>query len=351
MSAAWTEWRALLKFIRSIYLVLLLSVISSFFACGDIPKTSKPRQKQYFDYFDTVSYIYDYSLDQDSDFKENCDLASEVLGDHHKLFDIYNEYPGMNNLCTLNKNAGGNAIAVDERLIDFLLYAKEIHVVTSGEVNVMMGSVLKLWHDAREASVNVFVPTSEQLEAAAKHTSIDLLEIDEKNNTVRITDPYALIDAGALGKGYAAQKLAEVLQEKGADGYVIDLGGNLKIIGEKPDGSGWKTGIRDPKSTQDYAHYLTLSNTSCVTSGDYERYFTANGKSYHHIIDKDTLMPSEHFSSVTVITPDSALADALSTALFCVSYEDGCEMLKHFDNVDVIWITQDGKKILREGSK
>ncbi len=341
------------KSILTIFLIFAISV--SILACDGIALADAPRQKIFFEYFDTVSYIYDHSNGSDSEFDENCELASSLLSEYHRMLDIYNEYSGLNNICTINKNAGGDAVEVDERLTDFLLYAKEICSKTDGEVNIMMGSVLKLWREAREASLsassNTHIPASNELQNAAKHTSTELLVIDTENNTVRITDPDASIDVGALGKGYVAQKLADALFENGADAYVLDLGGNLKLIGTKPGGFGWMTGIRDPENTQNYAHKLTLANTSCATSGDYERYFTVDGKDYHHIIDKDTLMPAEHFSSVTVITPDSALADALSTALFCMSYEDGCEMLKKFDNVEVIWITRNGEKLLTDGLK
>lgn len=334
---------------------MILVVLISLFSCDGFVSADAPREKIFFDFFDTVTYIYDYSGGSDDAFDTNCTEAESVLREYHRLFDIYNEYAGMNNLCTINKNAGGDAVKVDGKLIDFLLYAKELHAKTDGEMNVMMGAVLRLWHDARSdaesASSNLNIPTSAALEEAARHTSIDLLEIDEAAGTVRISDKNASIDVGAVGKGYAVEKAGEIMRKKGAYGYVLDVGGNLKIIGTKPDGSGWKTGIRDPENTQNYAHYLTLSNTSCVTSGDYERYFTVDGQKYHHIIDKDTLMSSEHFSSVTVITPDSGLADALSTALFCMSYEDGTELLKGFEDVDVIWITRDGQKYLTDRLK
>ena len=334
---------------------MILVVLTSLFSCDGFVSTDAPREKIFFDFFDTVTHIYDYSGGSDDDFDTNCAEAESVLREYHRLFDIYNEYSGMNNLCTVNKNAGGDAVKVDGRLIDFLLYAKELHAKTDGEMNVMMGAVLRLWHDARSdaesASANLNIPTSAALEEAARHTSIDLLEIDKAAGTVRISDKKASIDVGAVGKGYAAEKAGELLRTNGARGYVLDVGGNLKIIGTKPDGSGWKTGIRDPANTQNYAHYLTLANTSCVTSGDYERYFTIDGQKYHHIIDKDTLMPSEHFSSVTVITPDSGLADALSTTLFCMNYEDGTDLLKNFENVDVIWITRDGQKYLTDRLK
>jgi len=307
----------------------------------------------YFSYFDTVSYVYSYAGDSEEDFQARCDGVSELLGEYHRLFDIYYEHSGVVNLRTLNLNAGGDPMQVDEKLIDFLLYAKELYAITNGEMNIMMGSVLRLWHDCREAASNdpknARIPTKEELEQAALHTDISLLEIDEKNQTVRISDPEASIDVGALGKGYATERAAQYLYNIGADSYVLNIGGNIRIIGHKPDGSGWGTGIKDPANPDQYAKKLMLADTSCVTSGDYERYFTVDGVKYHHIIDKDTLMPSTHFSSVTVITKDSGLADTLSTALFSMNYEDGLALVEKVGNVEVLWITPDGKQYYTKG--
>ena len=123
---------------------------------------------------------------------------------------------------------------------------------------------------------------------------------------------------------------------------MLNIGGNIRIIGHKPDGSGWGTGIKDPKNPNRFALQLTIADTSCVTSGDYIRYFTVNGTKYHHIIDKDTLMPSSFFSAVTVFTANSGLADALSTALFSMSYEDGLALVNRIGGVEVVWIATDG---------
>jgi thiamine biosynthesis lipoprotein len=247
-------------------------------------------------------------------------------------------------------------VKVDRKLIDFLLYAKQLHEATSGEMNVMMGSVLKLWHDCRsEASTSpskARIPTADELNEAAKHTDISLLEIDEENLTVFISDPKASIDVGALGKGYATEKAAEHLRTVGADSYVLNIGGNIRIIGHKQDGGSWGTGIKDPADTSRYATVIDIADTSCVTSGDYERFFSVNGKKYHHIIDKDTLMPSEYFSSVTIITPDSGLADALSTALFSMSYEDGLRLISAMSTkVEVLWIFPNGEMRMSDGFK
>ena len=306
-----------------------------------------PLGMVYFTFFDTVSYIYSYAGDSEEAFAANCDEASAILEEYHRLFDIYYEHSGVNNLKTLNQNAGKDPVKVDQKLIDFLLYAKELYTLTNGEMNVMMGAVLSLWHDCREAGTSI--PDQETLEQAATHTDISLLEIDVENGTVRISDPEARIDVGALGKGYATEKVAEYLKAKRVNSYVLNIGGNIRIIGHKPDGSGWGTGIKNPADPTQYALKITIANTSCVTSGDYERYFVVNGVKYHHVIDKDTLMPANYFSSVTIITPNSALADALSTALFAMSYKDGLALVNRIGNVEVLWITADGTQYRTPG--
>ena len=309
----------------------------------------------YFSFFDTVSYVYSYAGDSEADFTENYDEVAAILEDYHHLFDIYYEYSGINNLRTINLGAGGEPVEVDQRLIDFLLYAKELYTLTGGEMNIMMGAVLRPWHDSRSAASddpqNARIPTMDELTEANAHTDISLLEIDDENNTVRISDPLASIDVGALGKGYATEMAAKRLQELGVTSYVLNIGGNIRIVGTKPDGSGWRTGVKDPQDPDLYAIYINLANTSCVTSGVYERFFTVDGVRYHHIIDKDTLMPSEYFTSLTVITEDSGLADALSTALFSMSYEDGVKLVESLDGVEVLWIYSDGEMKMTEGFK
>lgn len=345
-------------------LCVVLGLLVTMTGCPEIahtdePTTSsntsknEPKGMMYFNFFDTVSYIYSYANDSQETFEARCKGVSDILGEYHRLFDIYYEHSGVTNLRTLNLNAGKEPMKVDEKLIDFLLYAKELYQLTNGEMNIMMGSVLRLWHDCREeAGTNpskARIPTQEALAQAAEHTDIACLEIDEENQTVRISDPKASIDVGALGKGYATEKAAQYLRSIGAESYVLNIGGNIRIIGHKSDGSGWGTGIKNPANTSQYAMKLTIADTSCVTSGDYERFFTVNNVRYHHVIDKDTLMPSTYFSSVTIITPNSGLADALSTALFTMSYEDGLALVNRIGNVDVLWITPDGTQYYTDG--
>ena len=299
--------------------------------CSASAEPVKAQGKSYFTYFDTVTYIYSYAGDSAERFSDCSAEIADMLGEYHQLFDIYHEYSGINNLCTVNKMAGGEAVTVDARLMEFLLYAKELYELTGGEMNVMMGSVLTLWHNAREAASedpkNAYVPAEEDLAEAAKHTDISLLELDEENNTVRISDPLASIDVGALGKGYATEMAAQ-----------------------KAETLGWKTGVRDPKNPDsNYCAKLLLADTSCVTSGIYERYFTVDGVRYHHIIDKDTLYPSTLFTSVTVVTKNSGLADALSTALFCMPLADGEALCEKLGDVEALWVLPDGELHMTSG--
>lgn len=330
--------------------MLGLLLLVTFSGCSKISQTSsqdvakiEPRGKAYFSFFDTVSYVYSYAGDSDELFNARTEAVADILDKYHKLFDIYYEYTGINNLCTINKKAGGEPVVVDKELIDFLLYCKKICELTDGVVDVMMGSVLSIWHDARTAEVP-YLPEISGLEEASRHVGFEFLEIDEASCTVRITDPEASLDVGAVGKGYATEMAAKALEAQGVNSYVLNIGGNVRIVGTKPTGEGWVTGIKDPKNPDTaFALKLNLADTSCVTSGEYERYFVVDGTRYSHIIDPATLMPATYFASVSVITKDSGYADSLSTALFCMGYEEGLAFVTSLGDVECVWVFHDGQ--------
>lgn len=324
------------------FLLILTFCILPLASCKE--KEPTVQAKSYYEYFDTVSTVLSYKGDSEEEFIKNHKSVAKLLGEYHKLFDIYYEYSGVNNLKTVNKNAGVAPVEVDERLIDFLIYCKEVHTLTGGKTNIAMGSVLKLWHDCRENAegdpINAKIPTHQELTEAAKHCDINDLIIDASARTVFISDSEMQLDVGAIGKGYAAERAVELLMDNAVTGYVLNIGGNIRAIGTKPDGGGWDTGITHPDKSSDerFIAKVNIKNISLVTSGDYERYYTVGGTKYHHIIDPVTLMPAGYFSSVSVFARDSGLADALSTALFCMSYEDGLALVNSIGGVDVIWV-------------
>ncbi len=207
-----------------------------------------------------------------------------------------------------------------------------------GKVDVTMGSVLSLWHDARTRStddpLNARLPDTDALKNAAEHVDLDALVIDAEASTVYLTDPQARLDVGAIAKGWSAEQVARTAPS----GLLISVGGNVRATGPKDDeGSPWVVGVTDPNDQSKYLHTIYVENGSVVTSGDYQRYFTVNGKAYHHIIDPDTLFPSEYWRSVTVVCADSGIADALSTALFLLPLEQGQALLPQFD-AQAMWV-------------
>ena len=328
---------------RAALMVVFLSIILLLAcSCSKIDSgTLKVHSVTFAPYFDTVGQMYSFALDKEDAFNENVSQVSALLERWHRLLDIYNEYEGMNNLCTVNRNAGGEPVKVDPELLQFVQYAKDMCALTNGEMDISLGAVLQYWHDARVAETP-YVPSGEDLTEAAKHVGFDKVEIDTENSTLRLTDSKASLDPGALGKGYASERAAELLEAKEVTGYGINLGGNIRMLGAKADGSAFVVGIRDPQNPDDIAITLNLSDCACVTSGDYERYFTVGGVRYAHIIDKDTLRPADYCSSVTVICKDAGLADALSTALFCMSFEEGYVLVSSLEDVNAIWMYLDG---------
>ena len=336
-----------MRCLRPIILILAMLLMLGAVSCG---ASDEPKSATYYEYFDTVCHISSYrgATESDAEFEQICEELEELLERYHRLLDIYHEYEGVNNLATVNRRAGVSATEVSQELIDLLLYGREVYYLTSGEVNIAMGSVLSLWHRAREGGASL--PSVEELTLAASHTSIDSVVIDKAAGTVYLSDEMASIDVGAIGKGYVAERAAELLESRGIESYVINLGGNIRAVGQKPDGEGWVTGITKPYGSDgEFVSRVVLSDASCVTSGSYQRYFEVDGKKYHHIIDKDTLYPSEHFASVSVIAADSALADALSTALFSMTYEEGLDLCDSIGNLHVIWVRNDGKILTSEG--
>jgi thiamine biosynthesis lipoprotein len=176
--------------------------------------------------------------------------------------------------------------------------------------------------------------------------------LDRENMTARLTDPKSSVDVGAIAKGYATERAAELLESMGADGYALSFSGNIRTVGKHPDDGLWDIKIRNPlPDATGYATELKLEACAVVTSGGYENFYEVDGVRYHHIIDKDTLMPSEHFASVSIITKDSGLADALSTALFTMSYEDGLALVTSLGGVEVLWITPEGEQHMTDGFK
>ena len=325
---------------RFLALLALLSLVLS--GCQLPEAGPKQYNATFLTLFDTVTTIVGRADNQEA-FRAQAQQVHDDLLEYHRLFDIYQDYEGIHNLKTVNDQAGIAPVTVDKRIIDLLLDCKEYYRLTGGRVNVAMGSVLRLWHEARNDGindpVNAYLPDPQKLEAAAAHMDPDLVIIDEAASTVYISDPALRLDVGAVAKGWSVQKVAA----QAPAGLLISVGGNVCATGPKDsEGTPWVVGIQDPKGGDEYLHTIYVTGGSVVTSGDYQRTYAVDGKLYHHIIDPDTLYPSQYWRSVTILCPDSGLADALSTALFLLPQAEGQALLDRCGAM-AMWVDAGGK--------
>ena len=339
-----------MRFRKAAALFLLFIFAFALFSC-DYPNASPTPKTHAFStyFFGTTGRFHDYSGSSKKSFDALAESVEDELCEYHKLYDIYNEYEGMVNLATLNRTAGSGPQKVDKRIIDLLLFSKEMYELTGGEVNVAMGAVLKIWHDFREEGKRLppeerRLPDINALRAAAEHTDINDVIIDEENLTVSLLDPEMRLDVGATAKGYAVEAVAAGLEAEGLSGYVLDVGRNIRAIGTKPSGAGWTAGVVNPDSLSPvpYVYKTELKNESIVTSGSYENFYTVGGVNYHHIINKDSLFPENHYLSVSVLSDSSAFCDALTTALFNMPFEVARPFVLSLNDVIAVFVFPDG---------
>ena len=333
---------------KKLICVLLLAAILLSGCAGEAEPEVKQYNATFLTLFDTVTVITGRAESQEV-FAEKAQAIHDELLVYHQLFDIYNDYEGLNNLKTVNDNAGLAPVQVDGKIIALLQDCKAYYDLTGGRVNAAMGSVLQLWHEARNDGLddpaNAYLPKETALQEAAEHMDMEALVIDEEASAVFLTDPAARLDVGAIAKGWSAQRVCENAPE----GLLISVGGNVCATGPKDEeGAPWVVGVQDPDGGDTYLHTLYLTKGSLVTSGDYQRAYVVDGELYHHIIDPDTLYPSEYWRSVTIVCDDSGLADALSTALFLLPQEEGRKLLDSCGAM-AMWVDPEGTILYSPG--
>lgn len=333
---------------KRILCTLLLACMLLSGCAGQESEGPKQYNATFLTLFDTVTTIVGKAENADV-FRQTAQQVHDELLQYHRLFDVYNDYDGLNNLKTVNDYAGIAPVEVDGRIIALLKDCKAYHEATFSKVNPAMGSVLLLWHEARNDGLddpsNAYLPKQERLEAAAQHMDFDAVVLDEEASTVFITDPEMRLDVGAVAKGWSVQQVSQTAPE----GLLISVGGNVCATGPKDQqGTAWVVGVTDPDGGEEYLHTLYLSKGSVVTSGDYQRNYAVDGKLYHHIIDPDTLFPSDYWRSVTIVHEDSGLADALSTALFLLDQAEGQKLLDQF-GAKALWVDMEGNLLYSPG--
>lgn len=292
---------------------------------------------------DTVITLTIYGTDDDSSIDEIFNTISELEG---KL-SIHEE---GSELALIRENAGINPVSVSKDTLAIFEKSVEYSNLSGGLFDITAGPLISLWAIGTE---DQRVPSLEEIESALELIDYEKISINHEESTVYIENKGMYANLGAIAKGYIADKAAEKAKELGIDSAILNLGGNVLLIGSKPDGSNFKVGIQDPdESTGGYMGIVEGSNLSIVTSGDYERYFIENGVKYHHILNPYSGYPVDSdIKSVSIITENSFDGDALSTTVLLMGLEKGLEFIEATEKTDAIFITKDNEIILTDGAK
>ena len=247
-------------------------------------------------------------------------------------------------------HAKGKKVEVAEETADIITMALRYCELSGGAFDITIAPVADLW-DFHQDAVPA-VPDRKDLEAALSH--VDYKTVVVEGNTVRLKDPEAGIDLGAIAKGYISDGIGGIIRDAGCKSALIDLGGNICALGSKPDGTPFSIGIRKPfgENAMDIVDVVPCSDGSVITSGSYERYFEVDGELYHHILDPETGYSARSgLVSVSIASPDAAQGDALSTVCFLLGEEKGMELIDSLDGVEALFIDESMRMTASSGWK
>ncbi|SHI34137.1 FAD:protein FMN transferase [Parasporobacterium paucivorans] len=290
-------------------------------------------------YFDTVVTITLYG-ETDASIIDEC---FSICAGYEQLFSRTIE---TSEISILNRDKILASPSPDT--LDIINTALQYSALTDGKFDITVAGLSQLW---AFTSDNPAVPGNEAIKEALKGVGSKYISIND--GSVRLTNPATSIDLGALAKGYIADKLKEYLLSQNVKSAVIDLGGNVLLVGSKPDGSAYRIGIQKPFAKRNESLAIVQgSDISIVSSGNYERYFYENGKLYHHILDTTTGYPVENnLSSVTILSSSSLDGDCLSTSCFALGLEKGMELIESLDGIEAVFVDKDDNMYLSSGLK
>ncbi len=310
--------------------VLLFAALFS--GCSRLPHEPIRRQDFLFDTIVTVT-LYD---------KEDEALLTQCMELGRRYENLFSRTKEGSDVWRIN-HADGQPVAVSSETARLIETALSYCAMTDGGYDITIGAVSELWNfRADEPSL----PASGQMEEALK--TVDYRSVNVDGNTVTLTVPGAQLDLGSIAKGYIADRMADLLRGQGVQSAILDLGGNIYVLGGKPDGTDFRVGIQSPFDDSQLGA-VSVKDKSLVTSGVNQRGFTIDGKRYHHLLDPKTGYPIENgLASVTVVTDRSVDGDALSTVLFCLGEEQGMELAARL-GIEAAFVRSDGQIVQTAG--
>ncbi|MFW0861215.1 MAG: FAD:protein FMN transferase [Dethiobacter sp.] len=263
-----------------------------------------------------------------------------------RLEAILDRHRAGSELKAINLLAGKEPLSVSADTFANISLALEVGRLSSGSFDLTVAPLLELWGFATGKTI---VPSQQELAKVLPLVDYRRVRLTEEGMQVFLENDGMKLDLGGIAKGYIVDKAVEVLQAAGISSGTVDAGGDIRVIGSKPDGSPWRIGIRHPRERRELVAIVELRDEAIVTSGDYERYFTVAGQRYHHLLDPQTGMPARGLTSVTIVAPNAFTADVYSTAVFVMGQERGMALVESLPELEAIIITEDGQIHLSSG--
>ena len=272
------------------------------------------------------------------------DALNQAEAEIERLDSLLSTGDENSEIYALNQNGTGTISEDTETLLN---ESEKLYTDTEGVFDITIYPVMDAWGFTTQ---NYRIPSDAELKGLLEN--VDASKIQYDKDTKKVTLPANVkIDFGGIAKGYTSSRIMDIYKKCGVTSGMVSLGGNVQLLGTKPDGSSWRVAVQSPDDTNDYLGVLETEDKAVITSGGYERYFEEDGKTYHHIIDPATGYPAENgLKSVTIVSDDGTLADGLSTSLFIMGKDKACDFWKEYsDKFDMILMTDDNELYVSEG--
>src|SRR5262245_46377267 len=272
-----------------------------------------------------------------------------VFAEFDRLESLMSVWRDGSDIQRLNAAAGERPVPVSRDVREVLGFARQVSEWTGGKFDVTFGALSDLWRFDHDQDNRI--PDPDEVRRRLPLIDYRKLAIDARAGTAFLERKGMRAHLGGIGKGYAIDRGVAILHGRGLRDFMIQAGGDLYAGGLK-DGRPWRLGIQDPRGPADRIFAsLELTDRTCSTSGDYERFFIANGRRYHHIIDPATGEPSQGTRSVTIVTDRAVIADGLSTGVFLLGARDGIALLSRLGGVEAVIVTSANEVLVTPGLK
>ena len=327
-----------------ITLLVIVLIVSSFYIVVKNQKEDKYSNTYY--NLGTINEITLYNISK-KDGDRILEKCSSILTD---IDDKMSSQITSSEISKINENAGKDYVKVSEDTFKVIKESLKFSKMSNNTFDISIGPIIDLWGIGTE---NARVPSKDEIESKLSLVNYEYIMLDESNTSVKLAKENMKIDLGGIAKGYAADKIYEYLKEEKLESALINLGGNIYVLGSKEDNQPFSIGIQDPTQPRGNSiGNIKVSDKSVVTSGIYERYLKKDDKVYHHMLNPNNGYPFDNeLSSVTIVSDQSMVCDALSTTVFGLGVEKGLELVESLDDVDAIFITKNKKIYLSSNLK